>query len=836
MLQSLILSILLLVVAFVQPVFPSPESLKPITPQNAASLRQVAAIGSDTPGIVIWSPDGQTLAAVTSSQAIFYSINDLKTPFRTIPHHADENVSFAPDGHLIIGKAVWDIQKGTFETQPSGFFQRSPSGKLEVTSKSADKPTVVTIRSSDHTQTKRLMTDSSTSLQGVVFSPDEQFIVLEFATPPDDPLGFETAELWSVVSGTKVASLDQVLEYFQQIEFNASGSLLVTSTDTSANYGSIFEAVRIWDGRTGKLLKPNGPMTMIPARFSPDKRLMVYANSAGLSVWSDHEIGLIPNEDFGEISGFANPIFSADGKSLLVMGGNQIFIWDTDAVMQLGKPRLKLKGSQRSISSFKLSDDSKRLLVYSDDHKIDIWDLTQPTPIVTQVINDVELGQISPNSKWFWGISRTDLTTNQVLIDANTGERIGKFPMGSQPDPQWQRIAYWSSNMVNVLDLTDNKTTTLTPLPDYIGSIAYFDAEHQQLIFGTFDARAYTRTLQAYNLQTGKPDFSLSDYDTPDTILSSDGKRILSLEQNSNASTSASIREASGTGKAIFQLTVPGKDAQFFLLPDSDNLIYMSAATGVSGANGDLNSYSQIELWSAHRPRRIAAWTISGSVKTFGLNHAANLLAMAVDESANTLVLLDLTQPQTEGRGFRLPLYNVPEFDRVQFSPNDQYLAVSVDDQMLGDGIFHQYQTFLFETRQFDGLKTDDEVEPFTISGTQSPLFSPDNQYLLMYQPNTDFGYPRPFKFQLWRLKDKTNLSSFFGDGIAAFNPDGALLAIHNQSQTDIYNINDLSAGNTKPLVTLPDNEGWVRDLAFSPDGKVLYLVEQSRVRIYGVS
>ena len=72
-------------------------------------------------------------------------------------------------------------------------------------------------------------------------------------------------------------------------------------------------------------------------------------------------------------------------------------------------------------------------------------------------------------------------------------------------------------------------------------------------------------------------------------------------------------------------------------------------------------------------------------------------------------------------------------------------------------------------------------------------------------------------------------------DGMAAFSPDGRLLAVHQTDRTVFYDTAELKRGIIRVLVTCPDRDHPVNQVAFSADGKIMYVVSDNRVRLYAV-
>ncbi|MEZ4668429.1 MAG: WD40 repeat domain-containing protein [Anaerolineae bacterium] len=456
MAQFIVLSVLLFWAAFLPPTYPNPQA-----------LQQVALADSDTPRDVLWSPDGKTLAAVTSLEVVLYDADQLDAAeTQRIPHLIDETVSFEADGRLRIGNALWNIQQGTSEAIPEkNPPQRSPSGQFEVSSTDDGQQTVVEISDTQTKSVTELMTGSSGKLGQVVFSPDEQFIVLQLGSVPDVAHGFESAQLWDVGSGTMVATLRQSAKYMELIAFHPNGRFIVTISSSDPD-AAFLHSIRVWNGQIGDLLFANDEMVYPSVVFSPDGRLMAYPVTEGLMLWRDHLIGtlslLIPEGDYEVYAGLNMPLFSPDGKFLFASYGTQIYVWDNASAQQLGKPKIVLDNTDYVVNYF-LSEQGTQLIVQTDNANVRIWDLTKQNPEMTQILYDVTQGQPSPDSKYVWGYSPYP-SNDRLLFDTTSGEILQKLPTATQLDPNWKYAAYWADGALKVVDLTSNVTYDLKPL------------------------------------------------------------------------------------------------------------------------------------------------------------------------------------------------------------------------------------------------------------------------------------------------------------------------------------------------------------------------------------
>lgn len=836
MLQSLILSVFLLLVAFLQPAYPSLENLPLITAQNVASLTQVATIGSDTPESILWSPDGKILAAVTKGHVFLYSKTDFSKPILSVERPPGEAIDLKNE-FLIIGENYWNTP-GNTEVAPS--FDMDFVGadrKWSIRGSTEDGQVVIDAYDINSYKETQLKSGISGKLVDVVFSPESRYAALKFTEMSDTWSGRQLAQLWDLDTGKLITNLDQYNGFIDQIAFHANGRLLVT-TSKSDNYGG-YEDVRVWDVRRGEQLQFNKDTSYPPVRFSPNQKWMVYAVSSGLLLWDDWYLGLLqyklPNEESTSYAQLRNPIFSPDSTKLFAQYNDQILVWDVDSALnnlvpalstaptQNAVPRWTLENKQM-ISDYSLSADGTHLAVQTFNDQVRIWDMSQDPPVVKQVLSNISQAQMSPDFKWVWG--DTSGLQNKVLIDSNTSEVLQKLPSDTRLDPNWQYATYWSQVGVNVVDLGQMQTTRLYPLPDYLGTVEYEEAQQGQAVFTSGNRTA------AYDLVNGKETFRFEDQYYRKQYLSPNGQLLLNLSKKA-----VQISKTDHPDDVIFELASAIENPTFSLLPDEKTLAYITSSDVYSYAN-PVAEYSHVQLWDIATSKRLAEYSIEGNIQAFTTNKEGSSLVIGSVKSIDSVLLymIDLTQPQKEPLRFEIPSSSFVFVDQVNFSSDGQYLALTTDNQAYGDGpIDHSYEVMIFTLQQLDDLATFKAEEAFIISGERSPVFSPNGQLLLTSGEADVYDPAAPVKVYVWDLKLQTELSTFESDTLPAFSPDGHLAAAHDDKGTTVYSVDALQKGESKPLISIVGNGNKIKTLVFRPDGKALYLVEESRVRVYGV-
>ncbi|MBZ0275388.1 MAG: hypothetical protein K8I60_04555, partial [Anaerolineae bacterium] len=373
--------------------YPLPDSLQPITPENAGQLRPLASIGGDLMGEMAWSPDGKWLAVGTTGGVRVYDTADSRMLPRQYP--GDRDVDFDSQGNLVSAGRVTDVVRGiTTEGVP----ETGPSSRLTVIRREEGGEAVVVLTDRATGQETTLRTGLTGTVNAVVFSPDEQKVVIQVSVRQDQagrPAMFlPAAQLWDVTESRLIAPLELNSSFDSfDIRFYAQGQRLVIASSLEINYEGPYALLQIWDVPTGHLLVTDEtPISWI--RISPDDRLLAYPAWDGVALWSDHEIGTLGNG-----TGLF-PIFSPDGHWLAGYRPEGVFLWTIDPARLPGAPDKTL--TECCIDNVVFSPDSARLAIYEhgiNGYQTRLWNVeAEATEIATSSMG-VPL-QFSPDSRW----------------------------------------------------------------------------------------------------------------------------------------------------------------------------------------------------------------------------------------------------------------------------------------------------------------------------------------------------------------------------------------------------------------------------------------------------
>lgn len=268
---------------------------------------------------VVFSPDGQRLATGEGNNVKLWDAASRQVIYTLVGHNASVNcLSFSRDGQRLASGSsdntvkVWDVETGkfirtlpghskavncvTFDAHGTKLVSGGRDGCVKVwdlnTGRNAcDDPL-------------RLENVVFPVINAVVFSPDGKSLAV--SAGGDDPKQYVTlwdTTTWERVPGVSFVGHTRVA--FGAVAFSPDGKLLVT--------GSQDQAVRIWDVRTGKLIRTleGHTGTVFSVSFSRDGKRLASAGYGPLRIWDTDrwdEVLVLEGQ-----SGFVSAAFDADG-------------------------------------------------------------------------------------------------------------------------------------------------------------------------------------------------------------------------------------------------------------------------------------------------------------------------------------------------------------------------------------------------------------------------------------------------------------------------------------------------------------------------------------------
>lgn len=805
------LALLLTAPAFAQGGYPLPENLQSITPENAAQLAPLASVGEILPGALAWSPDGSLLAVGTSAETRLYSADALDAPLHTL--HAGKQIAFNDAGELLIDDQRWNVETSEFlsaiEPSPPPPSQDAITNEITHT----DAQTIITLtRPTGETTT--LTIEGLYNLDRIVYSPDEAYAALVLRYYVD---GYPVllVQLWNIETGTWIASMPQVLEILVLITFHGDGNLLIVATTTDAIYGNIFEDIQIWDGRTGQRHGPHNS-GFFPLKLSPDGQLLAFLTWEGISIWTDHELGVINVPLPG--AGSAKFIFNPDSSTLVYASEQQVTFWAMNSEQLPDQPYVTLQ-MEAALQSLLYNPDGSLLVTIEQGGIIEIWDANKgelhhrlsasATPYNVQFSLDGHLLR-----------AEVFVDAEVVVWDVATGEKRFELPIAAVWTTDWSKAAYWVSGSLHITDTVTGQDIVLPIIENYMGAVVGFNSSSGWALFS--DAG-----LVAYNLLTGEQVFSQRA--APENSLSvqfnASGSHLMTIERPtffgySDPST-INIWSTGNPQQPVSSFQLDG-GSSLLLSPDAQFLSRLDGACGDGGGGVQ----QLFETQQGELVQQIYPGGLCGPYAHVFTPDGVWLIVGWYSE----LMLLDIAEIARgdTANGVKMPLIYSPrvQIENVTLSPDGQMLALHLTTTVPADPLTAPQSEYWLDLYSFTDLPlagTDSDTlrqSAIRIPGARKAFFSPNSQYLL-----SDNGF--------WDTATGAQLAPISAN-IAAFSPDGTVLATADTEIVMLWDVATLASGNTVPLATFEVFD--TRSLGFNPEGTLLYIQRAGEVAAWGVA
>jgi WD40 repeat protein/Mg-chelatase subunit ChlD len=372
-------------------------------------------VGADAPQIlqghsspitmVVYSPDGETLASIA------------KTRFM----RGDNTVK-------LWDAKTWEL-KHTF-TEHSSFLNSIAYSPDSKTLASTSYDNTVKLWNVTTGELKHTLTGHSDRINAIVYSPDGKTL----ASASDD-----TVKLWNVTTGELKSTLIGHSDRINAIAYSPDGKTLA-----SASYDN---TVKLWNVKTGELKKTlTGHSNFRYIAYSPDGTILAsLSGEKTIKLWNA-KTGELKNTLTG--SNFTTDIaYSHDGKLLAVAGNDTVIkLWNTETgeiILSLVKRRGRvntliflLSGSKTILAS----SPTESILASAsvDKGKVKLWNTKTGNLIVNlQHSNSVNAITYSPNGQTLVSASGDDLHVWDV--SAKTLEQV-MFAQLSELPEKFQKI------------------------------------------------------------------------------------------------------------------------------------------------------------------------------------------------------------------------------------------------------------------------------------------------------------------------------------------------------------------------------------------------------------
>jgi serine/threonine protein kinase/uncharacterized protein YjiK len=302
------------------PTVPPAAPTVAVAPPGAISIVTVHQIGEisrwegmwDSINSVVFSPDGQTLAAATDEDLVrVWRVSD-NTPLLALEGHEDDvnDAVFAPDGRTLVS-ASDDETLRVWETSTGGHIRTLKGHEGDVTCVTFSRDGLLYASGSrDNTVRIWRASDGATldvlnigdDVMSVAFSPDGTTL----AIGAND----NKVRLWRVGSGPGFQVLDGHKNDVMSVAFSPDGQLLASGAADSDNTVKIW---RVSDGSLVRTLRGHSD-SVFGVAFSPDGQMLASAaNDETVILWLVGD-----GSNLRVIGGFGDDVtsvaFSPDGK------------------------------------------------------------------------------------------------------------------------------------------------------------------------------------------------------------------------------------------------------------------------------------------------------------------------------------------------------------------------------------------------------------------------------------------------------------------------------------------------------------------------------------------
>lgn len=338
-----------------------------------------------------FSPDGRTLASGWSDGEV--RLVDLRTgrTRATLPAGAGVGVlAFSRDGRLLATSPregadevrIWDTGPARLRQTLRGKVAEihqllfSPDGRrlaaaVEEIVKSPDGRSVPSLLQVQlwNTATGAREATLPRARAPLLFTPDGRTLVTGRTTDASEwhELGQFPVVLWDVAARRARSVLPGEVAAANELALAPDGSFLVT--------GGLRQPVRIWDPRTGELLRTLPGSAGHVLALAPDGSALVTGAARGdLLLWD-------PRSDAprAQLVGAAlGPTFSADGRVLLTAGtGTELQVWDGRTGQRRQTLRYQRAGDGDLGVTTALSPDGRLAAAGGPFGRLRLWDIAQ---------------------------------------------------------------------------------------------------------------------------------------------------------------------------------------------------------------------------------------------------------------------------------------------------------------------------------------------------------------------------------------------------------------------------------------------------------------------------
>jgi WD40 repeat protein len=396
--------------------------------------------------------------------------------------------------------------------------------------------------------------------------------------------------------------------------------LAILSPDKSKLFTGDFDGPRLWDVRTGKLLRQFGKSGEVvsTAAFSVDGRMIVWGTIPGVARLWDLETGKELQHFAGDYSkdymGAIDSVsISADGRRVLT-GSNDgnARVWDVETGKDLQSFAASSEDNvNRTVNCVALSPDGQEMLTASDDRTARLWNVETGKEIhrLTGMTNAVAALAFVADGRGVVEVSRTGMVWRW---DAQSGEAQLR-PLQTSKDAALPAVATGGAG---------SSITTVALSPDGRRLLlAIFNGEQ-----GVWDAET-GKEIQSFDWHT------IGSFLTAD--FSPDGRKMLT---NDNG-LSFSLWDVD-TGKEVQHFTVDPGWRPRFLYPEGDPRSGVERLALSPDGHRALTSDMEgsFRLWNVDTGKQVRVFTVhSNGILDVGFSSDGSKMLTENADSSSTL-------------------------------------------------------------------------------------------------------------------------------------------------------------------------------------------------------
>lgn len=433
-------------------------------------------IGLNTMPVVsspVFSPDGKTLAAISSVNTItFWDVATLQPIGQPLMvgemyvNNGVEHIAFTKDGKSLLTfypdgtLASWDLTTRQsrqlwhpLHTEDSwllygfGAIFNSDASIVAI----SDSSVINVLNTETGQSISEPLRGNTNRISDMTFSPNGKMLAIA---------SYKGVILWDLSNRQSFGQL--LVQHGEAIGFTPDGNILAAGWPSSEG----FPAIALWDSKSYQFTTKLEPaMVANAATFSPDgKRLIAGDNNGKVAVWDVATQQLLGHLDFGTNSYISSVTFSPDGRTIAIGGQIDVGVnlWDG---ISSKVDRQSLKASVYGESSLAFSPDGRTLAVGDTSGSIILWDISSRRSVKwSSTLSSVDSVVFSPNGQELASTSRDGKI---FLWDVKSQRLLGQpfiLPSGGIPDavafsPDGKMLI--SGNYDNTINLWDVATREL---------------------------------------------------------------------------------------------------------------------------------------------------------------------------------------------------------------------------------------------------------------------------------------------------------------------------------------------------------------------------------------